>query len=483
MNDRIIIDNWFGISTLAKSDSYKYGHFYQNRPDTEYISSYVESRGCEDGRGWNEMVVAGIPYLTETFLTRPLVTPDSLKRMAKRVPQHGVTFNEQGWTDLLRIHNGMPPLKIQALEEGSVVPLHTPMFQMVNTDKRFQWVGPWMETHVLRSLWYPTTVATLSFHCKRTIKKYMLETAGHIDGLDFMLHDFGSRGVSSSESAMIGGLAHLYNFSGSDTFEAVELANKLLREDMAAYSVDAAEHSTITSFGGPAFEVDAYEHMLDSNAHRENAIISVVSDSYDLWNAIDNLWGDKLKDKVDALAGRGNRLVVRPDSGDPLTVPVRAVERLMAKFGSTTNAKGYRVLPAHIRVLQGDGINQQSIATILENAKQAGLSAENFVFGMGGELLQKVNRDTLKFAMKTSAAKGRNFNNGEWYDVYKDPVDDKGKTSKRGRLAVVNDGGIKTVREGELNGRDNLLKDIVFNGMSNYRPSLPAIRTRINAAL
>lgn len=480
------LDNYYEIPPMAKTDSYKWSHFYQRPSDLEFVSSYIESRGVEDGRDWEQMVVAGIPYLLETFVTRPLVTRESLDRMKKRVPAHGVSFNEQGWEDLLRIHGGYAPVHVQALEEGSVVPLKTPILQLVNTDRRFNWLGSWLETHYLRSTWYPSTVATQSFHIKRLIKKYMEETAGHTNGLDFMLHDFGSRGVSSSESAMLGGLAHMYSFMGSDTFEAVELAERLYGEPMAAYSVDSAEHSTITSFGGPEFELEAYEHLLDSNANRENAIVSVVSDSYDLWNAIDNLWGDRLKAKVDALAARGNRLVVRPDSGDPLTVPVKAVQRLMDRFGYTVNAKGYKVLPAHVRVLQGDGINEQSIKAILENAKYNGISAENFVFGMGGALLQKVDRDTLKFAMKASAAKKRN---GQWYDVYKDPVDDKGKQSKRGRQAVVfdqKDGLIKTIREGDItrdNRYDMLFKDIAYNGQSTYTTSLPAIRARINAAL
>lgn len=472
------------MDNIFRSDSYKYGHFAQYPKDMEYVSSYIESRGCETGRDWNEVVVAGVPYLLENFLMKPLVTPTSLERAAKRMPIHGPSFNKEGWELLLKTHNGMAPVQVQALPEGMVVPLGTPMVQLVNMDRRFPWVTSWLETHVLRSIWYPSTVATNSFHIKRIIKQAMLETAGHTEGLNFMLHDFGSRGVSSSESAMIGGLAHLYNFQGSDTYEAIEFACELFhdRDLMAGYSVDAAEHSTITSFGGPDNEVEAYQHLLDAFGNQENKLFSVVSDSYDLWNAISTIWGGTLKAQVQDLGTRGSRLVVRPDSGDPLTVPVLAIERLMDAFGHTVNAKGYKVLPAYVRVIQGDGISEASIRQILANMKAKGLSAENIVFGMGGELLQKVNRDTLKFAMKASAAKRTQ---GEWYDVYKDPVTDSGKRSKRGRQAVImRDGLITSIRESELSSRDtNLLEEVYSNGFGWNKNSLSAVRERVDLAL
>ena len=473
------------IPNIAKADSYKYSHYLQYRPGTEYVTSYIESRGCE--RDWTQVVNAGSVYLLESYLKQPLVTEKSLGRMKKRFPAHGPSFNREGWEDLLALHNGMAPVRVQALPEGLVVPLGTPQLQIVNTDRRFPWLPSFMETHILRSIWYPSTVATLSFHIKQIIAKYMDETAGHREGLDFKLHDFGSRGASSSESAQIGGLAHLYNFQGSDTYEAIELAYELYGIDMAAFSVDAAEHSTVTSFGGPEHELAAYEHLLETFGKGSNKIFSVVSDSYDLWNAVDNLWGDALKAKVEDLGTRNTKLVVRPDSGDPTRVPVETIQRLMDKFGHTINQKGYKVLPPYIGVLQGDGINEKSIEQILQNMKEVGLSAENIVFGMGGELLQKVNRDTLNYAMKASGAKG-SFNNGEWYDVFKDPVTDSGKRSKKGRLAVVKRGGeIVTIRESELGrGEENLLQDIYKNGYGAGDASgvtLPQVRERINAAL
>ena len=178
----------------------------------------------------------------------------------------------------------------------------------------------------------------------------------------------------------------------------------------------------------------------------QDRVVAVVSDSYDIWNAIDNLWGGELREQVEQAGGT---LVVRPDSGEPVEIVPEAIERLMARFGYRTNSKGYRVLPDCVRLIQGDGVCAQSIEAILQEMKARGLSADNVAFGMGGELLQKLNRDTQKFAMKASAI----CINGEWRDVYKDPITDPGKRSKRGRLALVRrNESVQTVRADALNG-------------------------------
>jgi len=206
-------------------------------------------------------------------------------------------------------------------------------------------------------------------------------------------------------------------------------------------SIPAAEHSTITSWGKEN-EVKAFENMLDKFG---SGLVAVVSDSYDIYNACTNLWGDALKDRVIKMDGM---LVVRPDSGNAETVPLEVVKLLDAAFGHTVNTKGYKVLN-NVRVIQGDGINQDSISVIMKSLMDEGYSISNIAFGMGGALLQGVNRDTMGFAMKASAAKI----DGVWTDVFKDPVTDKGKRSKKGRLALITlDGEFVTVREDELVG-------------------------------
>jgi nicotinamide phosphoribosyltransferase len=242
----------------------------------------------------------------------------------------------------------------------------------------------------------------------------------------FKLHDFGARGVSSSESAALGGMAHLVNFRGTDTVLGVLAAREYYGEAMAGYSIPATEHSTITAWGRER-ELDAYRNVLQQFA-KPGSVVACVSDSYDLFNAVQNMWGGALREEV---IKSGATLVVRPDSGDPTEIVHQTLKLLNASFGSTVNAKGYRVLK-HVRVIQGDGVNPDSIRLILERITRAGYSADNIAFGMGGALLQKLNRDTQKFALKCSAARI----DGHWMDVYKDPVTDHGKASKRGRLTL-----------------------------------------------
>jgi len=198
---------------------------------------------------------------------------------------------------------------------------------------------------------------------------------------------------------------------------------------MAAFSIPAAEHSTITAWGREN-EVKAYENMLYQYG-KPGAIFACVSDSYDVFHAISSMWGGVLRQKV---IDSGAMLVVRPDSGDPVKVVLECADRLNAAFGSTVNGKGFRVLK-HVRLIQGDGCTPDVIEAIMTALKGAGYSIDNIAFGMGGGLLQKLDRDTLKFAMKCSAA----CVDGKWIDVFKDPITDPGKTSKKGRLTVIYD--------------------------------------------
>jgi nicotinamide phosphoribosyltransferase len=468
----------------SSADSYKYSHIFQYRPGTQYVSSYIESRGCD--RNWKDMVFAGIQYHLHEYLSQPLITAEGLRRLEQRVPQHGVSFKYDAWKYILDKHNGMAPLHVQALPEGLVVPLGTPLVQVVNTDPNCAWVSSFIETALLRSIWYMSTVATQSFQIKRIIRDYLVQTSGRSDGLDFKLHDFGARGVSSSESAQIGGAAHLFNFLGSDTFEAIEMIDAYYAEEMAGLSINAAEHATVTSWGGPEFEEQAYKHLIEEFG-KEGSIFAIVSDSYDLFNAINKLYGGNLKAQIIALGDKNSKLVVRPDSGDPATIVSDTIEALMSTFGYTENQQGYKVLPPYLGVIQGDGINETSIKSILATMKMKGLSAENIAFGMGGQLLQGVNRDTLKFAMKANEATNAVFNDGKPYPVFKQPKTDAGKASKKGRQAVLkfNDFAeyIAVIPEVDLEGRTNLLETVYLNGEVKRLDTLANIRERVKAGL
>jgi nicotinamide phosphoribosyltransferase len=437
---------------ILNTDSYKASHFLQYPPGTTHVSSYIETRGGD----YEEAIFFGLQMFIKEYLDKP-ITYDDISEAKAVMEAHGVPFNEEGWKYIVQNHNGYLPIEIQAVPEGTPVAMRNALVQVVNTDPECAWLTSYVETALLRAIWYPTTVATVSYSCKQTIARYLDMTADSSEGLVFKLHDFGARGATTEEAAAVGGAAHLVNFWGTDTISGIMAARRYYNAEMAGFSIPAAELSTMTAWGKDG-EVAAYENMLDQFSG-PGKLVAVVSDSYDLWNAIDNIWGDALKDKVEATGGT---LVVRPDSGNPVEVVTETIERLMARFGYETNSKGYRMLPACVRVIQGDGVNEASIAEILAAMEARGLSADNVAFGMGGALLQKVNRDTMRFAMKANAVKV----NGEWRDVYKDPVTDREKRSKKGRLAVIEcePGNYQTIPEAELGSQKNILETVYRNG-------------------
>lgn len=450
---------------ILDTDSYKHSHFLQYPEGTTTVNSYVESRGGKHAK----TLFFGLQAWLYKMLKNP-VTLEDVDNAAWICAQHGVPFNRKGWEHIVHKHGGYLPLEIEAVPEGMIVDTRNVLVQVRNTDPACYWLTSFIETSLLRAVWYPTTVATNSYFAKQVMLDYLGRTSdGEAESIaQFMLHDFGARGVSSEESAAIGGLAHLVNFRGTDTMGALLAAKQYYREPMAAFSVPASEHSTMTSWTREG-EKAAYANMLKQ--FKGANIISIVADSYDIFGAVDHLFGEDLKEQVLENAKAGSRLVVRPDSGDPVETPIEVIEHLMVKFGFETNCKGYRVLPEYIRVLQGDGITPDTIETILTRMQQKGLSAENIVFGMGSGLLQQVNRDTQKFAMKCSAIEV----NGQWRDVFKEPVTDMGKQSKRGVLALVDEA--HTIRRDQLQGQ-NLLRPVYRNGQILVTESLEAIRHR-----
>ncbi|MFO1389506.1 nicotinate phosphoribosyltransferase [Cellvibrio sp.] len=448
---------------ILNTDSYKTSHFVQYPEGAEYVSSYIESRGGV----YPTTVFFGLQMFIKQYLTKPITLAD-IDEADEICALHGVPFNRKGWLHILNAHNGFLPLHIEAVPEGTVVPTGNVLVQVINTDPTCAWLTSYIETALLRAIWYPTTVATVSKTCHTIIARYLEETADNLNGLPFKLHDFGARGASSEETTAIGSLAHLVNFLGTDSFSGLLAARRYYGANMAGFSIPAAEHSTITSWGRDG-ETAAYANMLKQFGGKDK-LVAVVSDSYDIWNAIDNLWGGELKTQVE---NTGGTLVIRPDSGEPVEIVPEAIERLMAKFGYTTNTKGYKVLPACVRLIQGDGVCAAAIEAILAEMKKRGLSADNVAFGMGGELLQKVNRDTQRFAMKASAICIK----GEWRDVYKDPITDQGKRSKKGRLALTKeDGQFKTVQRNTITAEDNQLVTVFNNGQVVTEYTLDQVR-------
>ena len=409
---------------ILNTDSYKVSMFKQYPAGTTGVYSYIESRG---GR-YDRTVFFGLQAFIKEYLLSPISQAD-IDIADEILTAHGEPFNRAGWQYILDTHRGYLPVVIRAVPEGTVVPVRNVLATIENTDPECFWLTTWLETALLRAVWYGTTVATQSYTIKQVILDY-LERTGDPSTIDFKLHDFGARGVSSMESAGIGAAAHLVNFMGTDTISGVLFAREYYNAGIAGFSIPAMEHSTVTSWGREG-EVDAYRNMLTQFA-RPGTILAVVSDSYDIYNAASKLWGEELRQQV---IDSGATVVIRPDSGDPVEVNRKLIEILGEKFGYTKNTKGFKVLN-NVRLIQGDGINELTVRSILGAFMAMGWSADNIAFGMGGALLQIVDRDTQRFAMKCSAAEV----NGKWIDVVKDPVTDSGKKSKAGRVTLWTNG-------------------------------------------
>jgi nicotinamide phosphoribosyltransferase len=401
------------------TDSYKFSHFNQYPKGTEIIHSYMSSRGGE----YDEMVFFGLKYYIEKYLKSKINKLDLAKAYVIS-KEHGVPFNRNGWEYIFHKYNGSLPIKIKALPEGSIFKPHESILTIENTDPNCAWLVGWLET-LLMKIWYPTTIASKSYHVKKMLKEYWNKTSDNPEGVDFAFHNFGDRGSSSIESAAIGGVAHLTQFKGTDNFNCLNLAKEFY-PDLVGFSIPATEHSTVTSWGREN-EFEMIENYLET--YKNSPIIACVLDSYDIYKAVDFVTSGKMKEKIES--DDYPIFVIRPDSGDTVNV-IATIIKIMEQNGvkQTKNSKGYYVYDKY-RIIWGDGISPEQINIILGtfcNDKYQ-LSAENFAFGSGGDLMQNVNRDTCKFAIKCSAIKVK----GEWRDVYKDPITDQGKKSLKGR--------------------------------------------------
>lgn len=449
------------MNIILATDSYKLSHWNQYPEGTETIYSYFESRV---GARFPNTVFFGLQYLIKRYLEGVVVTPsmlDDAERLAKvHFGKEGM-INRLGWEHIIHVHDGKLPLRIKAVAEGTAVPTSNVLMTVENTDPACFWLTNAMET-LLTHVWYGCTVASLSYDTLQRIGEFLDATGGSRDGLLFMLHDFGGRGVTGHEAAGVGGAAHLVNALGTDTLPGMELALNYYDADLdtLAFSVPATEHSVMTALGREG-EMKVVDKLLDEYP---DGILSVVADSYDIYGFVQEI-GTIFHQRILA---RDGKFVVRPDSitkedQSPEELMVTLSEMLWDYFGGTINDAGYKVLEPHIGLLWGDGINPTGIETILTFCKEAGFAAENYVFGMGGGLLQKIDRDTQSFAFKCCAAK----RNGKWYDIQKDPLDSS-KVSKKGRLQLEhNKNGWFTTPltgEGKVDTEANLLKTVFEDG-------------------
>ena len=448
-------DNLFSIPDLT--DSYKLGHFKMYVDGTGKVCSYFESR---KGAKFDETVWFGLQQVLKRFLSTK-ITKEMIDEAEELIYEHmGPDFDwkRERWDYIVQKYDGKLPVRIQAVREGKKIPTGNVLMQITNTDDNCAWLTNHLET-VLTHVWYPSTVASLSWQVKKFLMEKLditCDTGANFAGLGFMLHDFGMRGASTVETAGVGGMAHLTQFMGTDTVIALKYAKKFYGAKKAVgYSVNATEHSIMTSLGP-----DGEKEMICSLIEKfPNGILSVVSDSFDYKRCVEEYYCKLFKSDIEA---RNGKFVVRPDSGDYNELMPWTLETLGKYFGYTVNAKGFKVLNPKVGVIWGDGLDFEAIKEIVLACMLDGWSVENLVFGMGGGLLQKVNRDTQRFAFKCCAQE----RNGVWYDVYKEPTD-KSKASKRGpQKLIVENGKYKTVRDGDEDyaGFENHLVDVYLNG-------------------
>lgn len=452
------------MNLLFKTDSYKHSHYLQYPPGTSELFYYLSSRGGK----FQTTTFFGLQAILKEYFSEPM-TMEHIDQAEPRILQHGEPFNRAGWERVVKEHGGRIPMRIRAVAEGTTVPVNNVLMTVESTDPELPWIPGFFES-VLERVWYPMTVCTQSREMKKIVKRYLVDTSDLVDEiLPSRLHDFGARGSTSGQSAAIGGLAHLVNFRGTDTMEALELAEKYYHEPMAGFSIPAMEHSTVTAWGKEN-EVEAYRNML---TQFNGKVFAAVSDSYDLAYAVSKLWGEKLKSEV---VGNGAPVVIRPDSGDPATMVVSTLKRLEEKFGSKANRKGFRVLN-NVAVIQGDGIDIDSIREILSEVKAAGFSTSNVAFGSGGALLQKVDRDTQKVAYKASNIV---YGKAASRPIFKDPVSDPGKRSMGGRLELIKSvhGDYATTTRGDMYGDTSVLQTVWENGELLIDQKLSEIRER-----
>lgn len=468
------------ISLVEDTDSYKPSHFLLYPDDMEYMESYFESRGGE----FDECTLFGLQYVVHRYLAKPVTLAD-IEEMKADMEQHGEPFNYEGWLHILHHYHGWLPVTIRAIPEGMIVPVKNAIMIVRSArDPKCAWITNWLET-MLSRVWYPSTVAIASREVKKVWKRFLdLSSDAPEAEIGFKHHDFGSRGVTCQEQAMLGGAAHLLSFLGSDTLAGVKMANHYYDEPMAGFSIPATEHSTMTVLGERAEEETVVRWVTKTLVERQvppglPKLTACVGDSWDIFRFVQRV-ADRHGRIHDLVRDSGGTLVVRPDSGPPVSTLLRILGIFEQELGDevTLNGKGYKVLPQFFRIIWGDGIDRRSMRQILQAVTDAGWSASNLAFGSGGGLLMDFDRDTQRFAFKCCAA----IVDGRLVSVSKNPLTDVTKRSKEGRLDLVrDDGGYRTVVLPDGIDSDPRTAMVTYYDMGDitYRTTLAEVRARM----
>lgn len=457
------------INRVCLSDSYKYSHSTQYPTEMVSMYDYMEARSS---KVYDKVVFFGLQgLLKEYFSTK--IRKEEVSQAAEYAEKHGIPFDRTGWDFIVDNLSGRLPVRIKAIPEGLVVPNGNVLVSIESTHPSVPWIVGWMETLIMK-VWYPTTIATKSYYVRKMLEGFAERTSDNLD-VSFGYVNFGDRGSSSVESAAIGGVAHLTQFMGTDNFNSIDYAHKNYFENMAGFSITATEHSTVTSWGEDR-EFDFYNNYLEINKNKP--IIACVMDSYDIYKAVDFITSGEIKQKIES--EEYPIFVIRPDSGKPLNVInviINIIEENSVAF--TLNSKGYKVWNKY-RLIWGDGVTPEEIENILEYVTSRGYSSENIAFGSGGDLMQNINRDTLGFAVKCSSIELETENGIVSRDVFKQPITDKGKVSKKGKVTTfINSfsGDYEVDTLDNINGRKEALEVVYENGDIKKQYTLEEIRT------
>lgn len=488
------------INPLMLIDFYKADHRRQYPEGTELVySNFTPRKFRLEGR--EELVFFGLQYFVKEYLIKQWnegffnlpkdkVVNDYKRRMDNALGKDSIPVEH-----IAQLHDlGYLPLVVKGLPEGTVVSPRIPVVTVYNTVPEFFWLTNYLESLMSAILWKPSTSATTAYQYRKTFNAYARETVSDtaIDFVFWQGHDFSFRGMSGIEDASISGAGHLLSFYGTDTVPAIDFHELYYKADsdkeMIGGSVPATEHS-VMCMGTKDNEIGTFERLIE--ALYPNGIVSIVSDTWDFWQVITD-YLPKLKAKVLA---RNGKVVIRPDSGDPVKIIIGdkdaapgspeykgAIECMWEIFGGTVTEKGYKLLDAHIGLIYGDSITLQRQKDILEGLKAKGFASFNVVLGIGSYTYEYVTRDTYGFAMKATYGEV----NGEARNIFKDPKTDDGtKRSAKGLLMV-------TEVDGQLQLKDEctweeekqgLLQTVFENGKLVREQSLSEIRARINARL
>lgn len=485
------------LNPTLMCDFYKLSHREQYPEGTEIVYSTLVPRSNKYYEHSDNTVVFGIQSLVKKyfidmfnkeFFNRP---KEEVINEYKRTVKFTLGQENPDAKHLEQLHDlGYLPVDVRALKEGTVVHPNTPVMTIENTHSDFFWLTNYLETIISTQTWQAMTSATLAYDMRKMLDKYALETVGNTDAVDFQGHDFSMRGMSSLETAQLSSAGHAISFKGSDTVPVVDFLesyyNADVEKEMVVASIPATEHSVMCANGDyeTMDEYETYKRMLTEIY--PTGVFSIVSDTWDFWGNMTKTL-PRLKDII---MERDGKVVIRPDSGDPVKIICGdpdadteyerkgAVEVLWDTFGGTETEKGYKVLDEHVGLIYGDSINYERAQQICEGLKEKGFASINVVLGVGSFSYQFNTRDTHGFAIKATYAKIKN----EEKLIYKNPKTDSGKRSHKGRVAVYKDGSW----EDNLNlhqwlNKQNLNQlERVFEDGKLYRDqSLSEIRERI----